>query len=108
MLRLLQALSLATLCISCGPPAYHGGGSSSQRGGTSCVVDTECNPGQTCSNGACVDASGCRADADCAAGQMCTNGECVGAQSSCQDLRDCVEGEICENKKLLKTCLQQE
>lgn len=100
MARLIQSIAFAALIVACGPPATNSSsGNGNARGGTSCVVDTECNPGEACQNGSCVEAAGCRADADCGNDQICDNGQCTSASSSCEDMRDCLEGEICQDNR---------
>ena len=64
---------------------------------TGCVVDADCNSGQSCVSGQCVFGTlVCRADSDCAAGEQCLRGTCVAPQPQCTSNAQCPAGWLCQ------------
>jgi hypothetical protein len=69
-----------------------------------CSDSTECQDGQTCSNGTCTAAPAtstvsCSTDSDCSGGQVCQNSACVAPTTSvsCSTDSDCSDGQTCQN-----------
>ncbi len=66
-----------------------------------CEYDYECEPGEVCELGICVQESGCTLDSDCGDGYVCESGECKWRGDSvtdgCTYDFDCSEGYICED-----------
>lgn len=59
-----------------------------------CVRSEDCDPNQTCVDGACVDPQvECRRSADCDEGQLCVDARC---RQACDADRPCAEGLVCE------------
>ncbi|HSC89796.1 MAG TPA: hypothetical protein VLC09_21110 [Polyangiaceae bacterium] len=69
-----------------------------------CSADAECEDGQLCRFGACVDE--CRADEDCAVGLRCSAGACVSElREACGEPDDCTDdGARCESGECVCDC----
>lgn len=66
-------------------------------GNPGCQSNTDCNQGQVCQNGACVNSNpGCQGNGDCAQGQICQNGSCIPDPSICQRDANCPPGQTCQ------------
>ena len=57
-----------------------------------CKRDSDCQKGERCVNGRCVQ---CAKDADCGPGKTCINGTCRKKPGYCTSNKDCPDGRIC-------------
>ena len=92
---LLVTILAAALFVGCGIDDSSG---TISTGDPECVCNEDCDEGQTCTDGECVDETTppeCTCDEDCAEGQSCADGECVDLPECVEDT-DCAEGLTCE------------
>ncbi len=68
-----------------------------------CQSDRDCDYGQECLNGVCVENHSCRTDWDCETGFQCLNSVCTPINSECRSDRDCEYGQECLNG----VCIQE-
>lgn len=61
-----------------------------------CSVDSDCNSGESCSNGICVNSNLCNVDADCSSGEICYLASCL---PGCRIDSDCSSGQTCSSNQ---------
>jgi hypothetical protein len=72
--------------------------------GDKCSLDSECDPGEVCTSGSCVEEDDSCVDAtDCDPGHACYESECVRSLEIplCERTSDCDPGEVCNTKELV-------
>lgn len=88
---------LLTACAEAGPPQVPCEGLTCEGG--PCRSDLDCQMGQLCDQGECVEGeaqTACQADSDCAFAEVCTQGICEAVEGLCNRNSDCDNGELCD------------
>ena len=107
-----QPLSLASLLVfavsALSLPGCGGDDASSDAVSVSCRLNSDCPAGQTCDDGACVEAEACagegcpcQSDAGCPVGQVCELATGVCFEPDCRADLDCPLGAICQGGQCL-------
>ena len=67
-----------------------------------CVYNTDCNQGQVCSKGACIQALQCYYTSDCNTGYTCSSNTCVKVAPDCTYNSECADGYGCKDEECVK------